>query len=429
MLFLRSILGRVIIPLVFVPSLATAETSRMILESGADTALQLTVYESNFAIVKDSRKVVLPVGTYELEFRGIARDLDPTSVMVNSSKAGLRIIEQNYRFDLLSKATLLERFLGRKLKYSRSVLQGTTYEKVLREGTLLSTNPEVVQFGDVIEIEPEGIISLPYFPEDLTTQPTLVWLLENKLSGPQDLMATYLTNNVSWQTDYVATLSVDETELDISAWVTVNNNSGRTYENTELRLVSGQINRSEPQFEQAKSFLMANMVTLEGVARPTSEKFFECHQYNIRGKTTLQNHELKQLKLMEVSRVKVDKSYVLQSEVYRHQIPEPVDSEFDVVLNFTNVAEQPLPKGRFRVFAASSDGTPQLAGEDRITHTPVDDKLSITLGKAFGISAKRTQMEYKRIGDRGLELGYRIDVKNHKTEPVTVELRERTQGA
>jgi hypothetical protein len=426
MLFLRLTLRRIIILLFSVPVVANAETSHMILESSADTLMQLTVYESNFAIVRDSRNVVLPVGTYELEFQGIARDIDPTSVMVSSSKTGLRVIEQNYRFDLLNKETLLERFLGRKLKYSRTVLQGTTYEKVLREGVLLSTNPEVVKFGDEIEIEPEGIISLPYFPEDLTTEPTLVWLLENKLSGPQNVTATYITSNVSWHTDYVANLSVDETELDISAWVTVNNNSGKTYENTELRLVSGQINRSEPQFDQARSFGVAKMAES---SMPSSENFFEYHQYNIHGKTTLQNHELKQLKLMEVSRVNVDKTYVLQSEVYRHQMPEPVESKFDVVLNFTNVAEQPLPMGRFRVFAANSEGTPQLAGEDRIAHTPVDGKLSVKLGKAFDISAKRTQTVYKRVGDRGLEVGYRIDVKNHKTVPVTVELRERVQGA
>ncbi|HAK52691.1 MAG TPA: hypothetical protein DCM54_12435 [Gammaproteobacteria bacterium] len=135
---------RIIFGLLVAPLFAQAQTSHLVLESGDTSDLMVTVYEGNFAVVKDSRDIVLPQGTYELEYRGIARDVDPTSVIVTSSKAGLRIIEQNYRFDLLNKSALLERFIGRKLKYSRSVLQGTTYEKVLREGTLLSINPEVV---------------------------------------------------------------------------------------------------------------------------------------------------------------------------------------------------------------------------------------------------------------------------------------------
>ena len=135
---------RIIFGLLVAPLFAQAQTSHLVLESGDTSDLMVTVYEGNFAVVNDSRDIVLPQGTYELEYRGIARDVDPTSVIVTSSKAGLRIIEQNYRFDLLNKSALLERFIGRKLKYSRSVLQGTTYEKVLREGTLLSINPEVV---------------------------------------------------------------------------------------------------------------------------------------------------------------------------------------------------------------------------------------------------------------------------------------------
>ena len=74
------------------------------------------MYEGNFTVVKDFRDIGLPQGTYELESRGIARDVDPTSVIVTLSKAGLIIIEQNYRFDLLNKSALLERFIGWKLK-------------------------------------------------------------------------------------------------------------------------------------------------------------------------------------------------------------------------------------------------------------------------------------------------------------------------
>ncbi len=402
-----------------------AETSHLVLEAEDSTDTRLTVYNGNYAVVRDTRMVVLPVGTYEVEYRGIARDIDPSSVIVDSSKAGISIIEQNYRFDLVNKSSLLQRFIGRKLKYSRSMLQGTTYEKVLREGTLLSIDPAVVQFGDEIEIEPEGVISLPYFPEDLASEPTLVWLLENKLAGNQSLSITYLTNNISWHADHVAVLSRDQASMDVTSWVTLSNRSGVTFGEAGLQLVAGEVNRvSAPPPGSARGKLAFGLAE----AAPTRESLLDYHLYTVPGRTTLTNNQLKQLKLLKADGINVLRRYVLTSEAMRHPMPEPQTLRFDVVLDFVNDALQPLPAGRMRVYSSDQAGIPQLVGEDRVGHIAVDAEVTVKLGKAFDLSARRTQTDLDRVGDRVVDVSYRVDVSNHKPEAVSVRLEERVTG-
>ena len=161
---------------------------------------------------------------------------------------------------------------------------------------------------------------------------------------------------------------------------------------------------------------------------PTRQDFFEYHEYDVNGRTTLRDNEQKQLKLMEALHIDVEKSYVLRSEALRHQMSDPVEHKFDVVLKFENDTQQPLPAGRIRVFKANSQGSPQLAGEDRIGHVPVDDEVEITLGKAFDLTAEKRQTEFRRVGDRALEIGHRVVVQNHKDEPVVVHLHEKIHG-
>jgi hypothetical protein len=412
--------------LFLVPLTSIAETNRITLDRSDDDLVNLTVYNDNFAVLRDSRTLVLPVGTYHLDFRGVARDIEPSTVSVTSSKDGLRIIEQNYQFDLLNKSSLLQRFIGMKLKYSRSFLQDSTYEKVLREGTLLSVDPEVVQFGDEVEIEPEGTISLPFLPSDLSTVPSLRWLLENKLEGSQTLSATYLTRNISWHADHVGTLSPDETSMIIYTWVTIENHSGTDYQNAALKLIAGSVNRVPvPKMRdqgRQRAFAVAE-------SAPVRENFFEYHLYDIPGRTSLRNNHQKQLKLMEPTTLAVKKHYVLRTETMRYQMNEPMSGRFDVELSFSNEVMEPLPGGTIRVFAEDQRGLAQLVGEDALDHLPVHGVASITLGKAFDLTADRRQTIFRKVSDRAVDVSYEIDIQNYKAESVTVEVEEKLNGS
>jgi len=400
---------------------------------GDDTQndLSVTVYNNNFALVREVRESVLPTGMIELEFQDVPTTIDATSVTVKSvgQRNQFSVLEQNYRYDLLNRQTLLSKFVGRKLKYSRTVLEGSSYEKFLREGNLLALNPEIVDFGDEIEIAPEGTITLSYVPEELTAKPTLVWLLENQVRGPQQLETSYLANGISWQADYIAVLDDASSRFDLSAWVTINNRSGGRFKNAQIKLVAGDVNRVKDQVVQERFDTVRRAMSSP---MPQQESFFEYHLYTMPRKSTLANNETKQLNLMSAEGVGFKKEYILLSHAGNQRMAQSQESKFDVKLKFDNSTGNqlgvPLPAGRVRVYQEDSSGALQLVGEDRVKHTPEDETVTLSVGKAFDLVAEREQTSYRRLGDRGVEVSYEITVRNQKHEQVRATVQEQMFG-
>lgn len=407
----------------WVSSVALGANGDLALTAGDREDLALTVYR-DFAVIREVRRSVLPRGGNVIEFRQVANTVDPSSVTVETGDGdGLTVISQTYKYDLLNKQSLLEHFIGSKLKYSRIVLEGTRYEKVLREGILLSTDPEIVQFGDEIEIEPQGVISLPYLPKGLYTSPTLVWRIDNRARGPQSVKTSYVAERIGWRADYLLVLNESESAFDLSAWVNVDNRSGLDYPEAALELVAGQVNRvrTEPVTERDRTarFAMA--------AEPEPEQLSDYYVYDMPGRVNLANNQTTQLRLMDASSIPVTKSYVLQSAVPINQMRTSQADRFDIRLSFDNTLG-PLPGGRVRTFKSDETGTARLLGEDTMPHTPSGETVEITIGKAFDLIAERTQTRFRRTGDRSSEIGYEIALRNRKDEKVTLVLHEKLFG-
>ena len=409
------------------------QAKQIVVGNGTQSDLSVTVYNNNFALVREVRETVLPKGMVELEFQDVPKTIDATSVTVKSvgQRNQVSVLEQNYRYDLLNRETLLSKFVGRKLKYSRRVIDGSSDEKILREGNLLALDPEIVDFGDEIEIDPEGTITLSYVPEELTSKPTLVWLLENQVYGPQQLETSYLANGISWQADYIAVLDDESGEFDLSAWVTMKNQSGARFKNALIKLVAGDVNRVKADRQlYEERFTTARRAMSE--AMPQQESFSEYHLYTLPRRSNLANNETKQINLMSADGVGFTKEYVLSSSAGNRRMAESKKSKFDVKLKFDNRKKNklgmPLPAGRVRVYQEDSSGALQLVGEDRVKHTPEDETVTLSVGKAFDLVAERKQTSYRRIGDRGVEVSYEITVRNQKREKVTAIVQERIFG-
>ena len=204
----------------------------------------VTIYNSNIGLVKDTRLIDLKPGVQELNFMDVAAKIDPTTVHIKSLIHGssLNVLEQNYEYDLLSPQKLLEKFVGQKVQLA--VLNPETKKEEIVEATLLSTQGgNIFQIGDKISIGHPGRLLLSRIPENLIPQPTLVWMLENKLPKPQKLEASYLTSGINWKADYVAVLNKLDTMTDLTGWVTIDNRSGAAYQNALLKFVAGDINR------------------------------------------------------------------------------------------------------------------------------------------------------------------------------------------
>lgn len=420
----RNLLTCLVVALATINFGATADDLQLTSDTGDRRSLALTVYQNNFALVKDTRDMLLPPGELVLVFQEVASTIDPATVIVNSG--GLHVLEQSYRYDLLTRETLLERFLNRKLKYSRSVREGPKLEKVLREGILISVDPEVVRFGDEIEINPEGTISLPYLPEDLITAPTLIWRLSNSETKNQPVELNYLASGVSWQADYVLSLNHLEDAAALASWASIDNTTDSNFLASSLALVAGNVFRQQSAPKRHSRDMM--MASMESAGAPVREELADYHLYNIPGQFNVRAHELKQVRLMPRVELSVEKIYQSESVVRTHPMRELEKPPVQVVYQFTAPKDNPLPAGIVRIYKTDQSGGEQFLGENRIAHAAPAGKVEVAVGHAPDIGVERKQTSFRRLGERQMEAGYEVAVTNGSKRRLTLNLVEHFNG-
>src|SRR5882724_5624858 len=214
--------------------------------------LMVTIYNGNLGLVKDTRETRFDAGMLEVQFADVAAQIDPTTVHLKSltDPSGLQILEQNYEYDLLTSAKLMEKYVGKKVRLYQS---NGTYQ----EATLLSINGPVYEINGQIHMGHQGQVVLPALPENLVSKPTLVWLLRNARAATQRVEASYLTGGITWKADYVMVINAADNRSDLTGWVTIDNKSGGTYKNAALKLVAGDINRATNRNEPRRALEMA----------------------------------------------------------------------------------------------------------------------------------------------------------------------------
>jgi hypothetical protein len=394
--------------------------------------IMITVYNGNLGLVKDVREVRLDAGLIETHFMDVAAQIDPTSVLLRSltDPTGLKILEQNYEYDLLSSEKLMEKYVGRKVRLYQS--NGT-----FQEATLLSTRGPVYDINGQIHMGHFGSVVLPALPENLVSKPTLAWLLRNTRPAPQRVEASYLTAGISWKSDYVMLINAADSRADLTGWVTINNQSGATYRDAALKLVAGDINRAASRDDSRRAMEMAAKAASPAMADREfkSEGFFEYHLYTLDGRTTIKESQTKQLTLLSAADFPVEKRFIYYgaASYHRTQYGVPIaNQKVGVYLDIRNTKENrlgvPLPKGKVRVYKADASGSQQLIGEDWIDHTPKDERVRIKMGEAFDVVGERVQKDWKRIGNNLYEIEWEITLRNHKKEAVTVEVIEPMPG-
>jgi hypothetical protein len=394
----------------------------------------VTIYNSNLGLVKDTRIIDLKPGMLEMKFMDVAGKIDPTSVHIKSLTDGksLSVLEQNYEYDLLSPQKLLEKFIGKKVQLA--TVNPETKKEAIIDATLLSTqNGNIFQIGDQISIGHPGRILLPKIPENLIPQPTLVWTLENRLNKPQKVEASYLTGGINWKADYVAALNQSDTLASLTGWVTLDNKSGATYRNALLKLVAGDIHRVQPAAPMDRAGRV--MAAKEAAPQFTEESFFEYHLYTLDRRTTIKDNQTKQMTLLNADRIPLKKLFIFSGapQYYFYPMEQGVNKQkVGVFLELENSQKNnlgmPLPKGTVRVYKEDKDGSIQFIGEDRIDHTPKDEKIKVKIGEAFDVVGERVQTDYKRVARNLVEVGFEVTLRNHKKEDIRVFVEEPVPG-
>lgn len=401
------------------------------------TGVAITIYNVNLGLVKDQRKIKLPAGMCELRFMDVASKIIPASVYIKSltHPEGLSILEQNYEYDLLSPEKLLDKYVGREVKlYSKNPY--TEKEEIVRAKLLSNNGGAVFQINDEITFGYPGRIIFPEVPENLISKPTLIWLLENKISQEQKVEASYLTDGINWKADYVLTLNEMDTQADLSGWVSIDNKSGTTYRNAKLKLVAGDIHRVTEEIEyRDRTMRYAMKETAPTAPQFKEEEFFEYHIYTLQRETTIKDNQTKQINLITANKIPVKKELVFYGAKYYYysQYTDLMPKQkVGVYIEIDNKQENnlgiPIPKGIVRVYKYDSEGALQFIGEDRIEHTPKDEKIRVKVGDAFDVVATRKQIDWKKIASATYESAFEISIKNHKKEDVDVRVIEPIPG-
>lgn len=409
----------------------------------AASATEVTVYNSNLGLIKEIRPFSLKSGVSELKVEDVAAQIDPTSVHFKSLTApdAVTVLEQDFRYDLASPDTILNRYLGKEIELERvSGRDGDKKETI--KGVLLSNaGGRVLQSGGKVLINPAGSPVLPELPEGLLTRPTLVWKLNAAKGGEHQGEISYMTSGMSWSADYVLVVDKDDAKGDMTAWTTVTNNSGATYKDAKLKLVAGDVHRAPVPRAYAAlgGFAGAKMMARE--ENMTEKTFFEYHMYTLTRPTTLAENSSKQVEMASASGVPIKKLYVYDgaqgvswwgfsdSGYWDPNYGLQSGKKVSVFLEFQNKKSEglgiPLPKGRVRVYKKDDEGSLQFAGEDSIDHTPKDEKVRIKMGEAFDVVGERKRTDFASDEKkRRFEETFEIKLRNHKDSDAMVTVVE-----
>jgi hypothetical protein len=419
---------------------------------------QLTIYNQNFAVIRVLIPLDLKPGENRIQFTDTTAYLEPESVILRdpTGKRTLQILEQNYRADPVSQQLLLSLYEGKTLDFllqpndPKSVVRG----RIIRSGYV---SPRMGYSGEmrepIIEVDGQlrfGLPGTPVFPAligDTILKPTLNWVLQSDKPGEMNAEFSYVTGQITWSADYNLVAPEKGDQIDLVGWVTVNNQTGKTFDNARIKLMAGNVNKIQPpmngRFMMTEGMAVAGGIG--GMIPQVSEKAFEeYHLYELHRPTTLHDQESKQVEFVRAAGIKAERFYVYDGvkinqnqyqgwtmESIRQNSEYGTESNPDVAVmrefvnSEANHLGMPLPAGRLRFYRQDTDGQLEFTGENDIKHTPGDETIRVFTGDAFDIKGERRRTDYHSdAGRRMMDESFEIKLRNHKKEPVEVRVVE-----
>ena len=424
------------------PGAISPEFYRPVPGQGVPNAMSVPGY----ALVRDDREMKIKEGRSQLSFTDVAALIDPTTVTFSSlTDPATRVLEQNFQFDLVSTQKLLLKFIDRQITVDKP--NGNSVTPIT--GTLLSATDGIVlrgNDGSIYSLPTYTSVRFPDLPGGLNTRPTLVWDIQSPAGGNHKTRVTYQTGGITWWADYnlIFNEGADANSglLDLSAWVSIINQSGATYADAKLKLIAGEVNRVQPEMDQRvrREVMMKAAEAPADVAGFAQKDFFEFHLYTLGRTTTLPNNSTKQIELFDQAKqIPAKKVLVYYGAGQPYFYPSPytdrnmgveTNKKVDVYLEFKNDKQfglgVPLPAGRLRVSQLDkADGSLEFIGEDTIDHTPKDEQVRVKLGSAFDVVGERRQVNFSvDTAAKWMEEEIEVKLRNHKSQPVDVIVKE-----
>ena len=427
----------------------------------------LTIYNQNFFVAREHVPLDLKAGVNQARYTGVAAHLEPDSVILRDPNGrALQILEQNYRNDPVTQELLLSYYEGKTIDFiagkkqdgSDIIVKG----KIVRSGfvptTYVNGYPQQAQMQPIVEVDGVlrfGLPGQPIFPAlsaDSILKPTLNWLLQTSEAGRINAEISYVSGGMNWQSDYNVVVQdgspadarshIDQ--LDMIGWITMQNHSGKTFEDARIKLLAGDVNKiQEPGVAGRMYAAESKAMNLDAAAPVVREKSFdEFHLYTLQRPTTLHDEETKQVEFVKSTGIRAKRLFIYDGARvadYAYYSPEQIrgDVNYGTVSNpkiwvmeefknsETNHLGIPLPKGKLRFYRRDTDGHLEFVGENVIDHTPKDETIRVYTGNSFDVVGERKRTNYRVDSNQHwMDETFEIRLRNHKKEAVDVRAVE-----
>ncbi|HUI39245.1 MAG TPA: hypothetical protein VLY22_01325 [Candidatus Nitrosotalea sp.] len=430
----------------------------------------LTVYNQMFAVVRQTIPLELKAGSNHVTFTDITAHMEPDSVILRDPNGTRRVLvlEQNYRNDPVSQEMLLGLNEGKTIEFVTKDKDGkdvVVMGKIVRSGYVphyaamsqygqqyaaqqygyaAGSGQPIIEVNGKLQFTLPGMPVFPALADDTILKPTLDWQIETDKAGSSPVELSYVTGGMKWQADYNIVAPESGDVLDLVGWVTLDNQSGKSFPNSRIKLMAGDVNKIQGgviggMAKAAYAEMDANLAA----PAVTERKFDEYHLYTLERPTTLLDRETKQVEFVHASGVESHRLYVYDGvkldrnmagwgyENIRNNTTYGTQSnpKVWVMQEFKNSTANhlgmPLPKGRVRFYRRDKDGQVEFTGENVIDHTPKDEMLRFYTGNAFDLVGERKRTYFKvDNADSWVDEAFEIKLRNHTDKPVEIRAVE-----
>jgi hypothetical protein len=335
---------------------------------------------------------------------------------------GIGIVEQNFDYDLLTPAKLMEKAVGQTITMVR-MNPATGAETRVRAKVLAANGGVVLQIGDTIEVlRDDGLpvrVIFDKVPPNLRARPTLSVTLESK-GGAVPTTLTYLTPGLGWNADYVTLFDDAKQTIDVQGWVTLVNNTGTDYTNANVLLVAGNPNNNGGRRGYNQG--MTGTIDTAGTESNDRERLGDYYLYPLAERTTISNAQQKQVSFLDVKSAPARSTYEFNTGWLSTNEAASASSVLKFSTSKGGGLGDQLPVGTMRVYMRDKRGDPQFIGESAIEATPMGSAMSIRTGEAFDVKVKSVVVERTRINSNRWRTKMQYEVTNARNNAITVDL-------
>lgn len=409
---------QIIYSTLLISSLSMANTT--VPSTGSD--LKITIYNNNKAFINDTRKVDVQAGKQKLIYEGVPSSVITESVVPTFSGMKSRLYSQNYIYDLVSLSSMLKNSINKEVEF-----YSNEKEPTLSKGVLLSAMPNVMirenSSGKIYTLNSPTQVIFASVPKNMITKPSLVWNMEAEKEGQLGIDLKYLTGGISWKSDYVLNLQKDV--LDLTGWITVNNNSGVAYKNAEITCLAGEVNAVSENRDRRVYKSMAEPMLMESAGAVQEASFSGYHIYKIPFRETIANKEQKQISFIDKKTVKYHQYGVNVNNHFENYGEQKLQFSNQIMFENTKANNMgiSLPSGVVRMYQKDRSEETHFIGESRVHNVPEDENITLTAGTLFdAVGEKKITKFVAKRNFRNVETTY--NVRNQGKEPLELRIKE-----